>query len=136
MLAQNPDLVLIEFCVNDGDGDRSESMEKMVHKTWMKNPKTDLVIFYTMAPKHLDSYKAGKLPPSASAPWLRSRKTSDRRWLALLTLPEGGTTYLPESVTSSVSSPAFRRTLKQSDLPRMSLEVAPSLSAPGNCASR
>lgn len=67
VLAQNPDLVLIEFCVNDGDNDRTESMEKMVHKTWMKNPKTDLVIFYTMAITHLDSYKAGNLPPSASA---------------------------------------------------------------------
>ncbi|MEI8037740.1 MAG: SGNH/GDSL hydrolase family protein [Verrucomicrobiota bacterium] len=67
VLAHNPDLVLIEFCVNDGDSDRTESMEKMVHKTWMKNPKTDLAIFYTMAQTHLESYKTGKLPPSASA---------------------------------------------------------------------
>jgi len=67
VLPNKPDLVLIEFCVNDGDNDRTESMEQMVHKTWLKNPKTDMLIFYTMMKTHLDYYKAGNLPPSASA---------------------------------------------------------------------
>jgi lysophospholipase L1-like esterase len=67
VLSKNPDLVLIEFCVNDGDSDRTESMERMVHKTWLKNPKTDLLIFYTLDKRHMDYYKDGKLPPSASA---------------------------------------------------------------------
>lgn len=68
VLSRNPDLVLIEFCVNDDDcGDRTEPMERMVHKTWMKNPKIDLVFFYTLDKQHLDYYKNGNLPPSASA---------------------------------------------------------------------
>lgn len=67
VLSKKPDLVFIEFCVNDGDTDRTDSMEKMVHKAWMKNPKTDLVIFYTLEKHHLDYYKVGNLPPSASA---------------------------------------------------------------------
>ena len=49
VLAKKPDLVFIEFCVNDGDSDRTDSIEKMVHKTWMKYPKTDIAIFYTLA---------------------------------------------------------------------------------------
>ncbi len=67
VLSKNPDLVLIEFCVNDGDNDRTESMERMVHKTWLKNPKADIVIFYTLEKHHMDYYKGGTLPPSASA---------------------------------------------------------------------
>ena len=67
VLSKDPDLVLIEFCVNDGDNDRTEAMERMVHKTWLKNPKTDLVFFYTLAKHHLANYKGGLLPPSASA---------------------------------------------------------------------
>ena len=67
VLSKNPDLVLIEFCVNDGDNDRTEPMERMVHKTWLKNPKTDLIFFYTLAKHHLAHYKGGLLPPSASA---------------------------------------------------------------------
>lgn len=67
VLSKKPDLILIEFCVNDGDNDRTESMEAMVHKTWLSNPNTDILIFYTLMTRHLDSYKQGKLPPSASA---------------------------------------------------------------------
>ena len=67
VLSRNPDLVLIEFCVNDGDSDQTVAMERMVHKTWMKNPRTDIVIFYTLAKMHLDHYRAGHLPPAASA---------------------------------------------------------------------
>jgi lysophospholipase L1-like esterase len=67
VLAKNPDLVLIEFCVNDGTSDQTAAMERMVHKTWMKNPQTDIVIFYTLAQTHLEYYKVGSLPPSASA---------------------------------------------------------------------
>ncbi|MEI6070813.1 MAG: SGNH/GDSL hydrolase family protein [Verrucomicrobiae bacterium] len=67
VLPIKPDLVLIEFCVNDGDNDRTESMERMVHKTWLNNPHADLLIFYTMMKPNLDYYKQGKLPPSASA---------------------------------------------------------------------
>lgn len=67
VLAYDPDLVLIEFCVNDGNSDQTVAMERMIHKTWLKNPKTDIVIFYTLATSHLPFYKDGNLPPSASA---------------------------------------------------------------------
>lgn len=67
VLAHSPDLVFIEFCVNDGNSDQTAAMERMVHKTWMKNPQTDIVIFYTLAETHLPFYKDGNLPPSASA---------------------------------------------------------------------
>jgi lysophospholipase L1-like esterase len=67
VLSKNPDLVFIEFCVNDGDADRTTEMERMVHKAWLKNPNMDLVIFYTLEKHHLPYYQAGNLPPSASA---------------------------------------------------------------------
>ncbi len=67
VLSKDPDLVLVEFCVNDGTRDMTMHMERIVHKTWQKNPKTDLLFFYTLANTHLDSYKDGKLPPAASA---------------------------------------------------------------------
>lgn len=67
VLTHKPDLVFIEFCVNDGDRDHTQHMERMVHKTWMANPDTDIVIFYTLAKTHLPSYEKGMLPPSASA---------------------------------------------------------------------
>jgi len=67
VLSRNPDLVLIEFCVNDdGSGDTTEFMERMVHKTWVKNPNADLAFFYTLDKQHLEYYKNGTLPPSAN----------------------------------------------------------------------
>lgn len=67
VLVHNPDLVLIEFAVNDGNRDHSAHMERMVHKTWMKNPSTDIIIFYNLSKEHLNHYKNGNLPPAASA---------------------------------------------------------------------
>ena len=67
VLVHDPDLVLVEFAVNDGDRNHTLPMERIVHKTWLKNPKTDIVFFYTLSKSHLDYYKAGNLPPSASA---------------------------------------------------------------------
>jgi len=67
VLSKKPDLVLIEFCVNDGNSDQTVAMERMVHKSWLKNPKTDIAIFYTLAKTHLPFYQDGNLPPSAAA---------------------------------------------------------------------
>jgi lysophospholipase L1-like esterase len=67
VLCHNPDLILIEFCVNDGDRDMTTAMERIVHKAWLKNPRTDLLIFYTLRDDNLPHYQAGNLPPSASA---------------------------------------------------------------------
>ncbi len=66
VLAHNPDLVLIEFAVNDGNRDHTAHMERMVHKTWLKNPETDIAFFYTLSRTHLENYQQGKLPVAAS----------------------------------------------------------------------
>lgn len=67
VLAHEPDAVLIEFAVNDGDRDRSAHMERMVRKAWTRRPATDLLIYYTVAQTHLPYLASGHLPPSASA---------------------------------------------------------------------
>ena len=67
VLAHDPDLILVEFAVNDGDDDCTKNMERMVRKAWLKNPDTDIVFFYTLAQKNLPFYQRGLLPPSASA---------------------------------------------------------------------
>lgn len=66
VLSHHPDLVLIEFAVNDGQRDHTAHMERMIHKTWLKNPETDLVFFYTLSKEHLEHYKQGRLPIAAS----------------------------------------------------------------------
>ena len=65
VLRHNPDAVFIEFAVNDGKSDQTVSMERMVHKSWRKDPRMDLVFFYTLDQSHLESYKKGCLPFAA-----------------------------------------------------------------------
>ena len=48
VLRHKPDAVFIEFAVNDGKSDQTASMERMVHKSWRKDPRIDLVFFYTL----------------------------------------------------------------------------------------
>lgn len=67
VLIHEPDLVLIEFAVNDGNRDHTQHMERMVHKAWRANPDTDLAFFYTLSQDHLDDYAKGHLPTAASA---------------------------------------------------------------------
>ena len=66
VLRHNPDAVFVEFAVNDGTTDRTREMERIVHKTWQKNPGTDLVFFYTLDKSHLKDYQAGRLPFAAA----------------------------------------------------------------------
>ncbi|MDA3963587.1 MAG: GDSL-type esterase/lipase family protein [Planctomycetota bacterium] len=67
VLSENPDLVLIEFSVNDLKRDMKRSMERMVQKAWRHDPSIDIVIFYTLHKDQLPSYAAGTLPKSASS---------------------------------------------------------------------
>jgi len=67
VLEHKPDVLLIEFAVNDGDRDHTEHMERILHKAWQANPKMDIVIFYTLAKNMLPHYDEGHLPPSAQA---------------------------------------------------------------------
>ncbi len=65
VLRHQPDAVFIEFAVNDGKSDQTASMERMVHKSWRKDPRIDLVFFYTLDKSHLESYRNGVLPFAA-----------------------------------------------------------------------
>lgn len=49
VLIHEPDLVLIEFAVNDGSRDHTAHMERMVHKTWLKNAETGTYAFRVSA---------------------------------------------------------------------------------------
>lgn len=67
VLVHDPDVLLVEFAVNDGDRDHTEHMERILHKAWKHNPAMDVVIFYTLAKNQLPHYDQGVLPPSAQA---------------------------------------------------------------------
>lgn len=67
LLVHDPDLLLVEFAVNDGDRDHTSHMERILHKAWKHNPEMDVVIFYTLAKNQLTHYDQGVLPPSAQA---------------------------------------------------------------------
>ena len=66
VLARKPDAVLIEFCVNDGERDRTQDMERMIHKTWLADPGADIAIFYTLHQTHLAAYQEGRMPLAAA----------------------------------------------------------------------
>lgn len=67
VLVHDPDLVFIEFAVNDGNGTTSDQMERMVRKAWQHDPSMDLVFIYTIRNNHLEDYAAGHLPVAASS---------------------------------------------------------------------
>lgn len=59
ILAQKPDLVFVEFAVNDENdmsvSRRVQAMEGIVRKTWTALPNTDICFVYTTAKKFCDS---------------------------------------------------------------------------------
>ncbi|MEZ0275595.1 MAG: SGNH/GDSL hydrolase family protein, partial [Roseimicrobium sp.] len=65
---QRPDLVIVEFAVNDGGTPEDQviaSMEGIVRQLRTKTPsKPDILFVYTMVQGHLEDFKAGKLPPT------------------------------------------------------------------------
>lgn len=67
VLAAKPDLVFVEFAVNDGDADRSKAMERIVRKIWTFGASTDIVFLYTLSEKQLGIYREGHLPPAVLA---------------------------------------------------------------------
>ena len=70
VLRHNPDLVFVEFAVNDG-GTPPESihrsMEGIVRQIWRKNPATGICYVYTLASNMVKDLQNGKFPRSASA---------------------------------------------------------------------
>jgi lysophospholipase L1-like esterase len=70
VLAPRPDLVFVEFAVNDGGASPEQiyrCMEGIVRQTWRANPETDICFVYTLAGNMLETLQAGKYPRAASA---------------------------------------------------------------------
>lgn len=70
VLQHNPDLLFVEFAVNDGGAAPESiwrSMEGIVRQTWRKDPKTDIVFTYTIHEGMINDLKQGDCPRSASA---------------------------------------------------------------------
>lgn len=67
VLEKKPDLVFVEFAVNDsGTAPRRvlQSMEGIVRQAWSANPDLDLCFVYTLKEDMVPVYKEGKLPRS------------------------------------------------------------------------
>ena len=69
-LQAEPDLIFIEFAVNDGGETQKQAaayMEGIVRQVWSANPKCDIVLIYTATVDWFELYKAGSLPGSVRA---------------------------------------------------------------------
>jgi lysophospholipase L1-like esterase len=70
VLRHEPDLLFIEFAVNDGGTDPAQiikAMEGIVRKTWKANPNTDICFVYTLANNMIEDLQRGVYPRAASA---------------------------------------------------------------------
>jgi lysophospholipase L1-like esterase len=70
VLASKPDLVFVEFAVNDGGGNAHriyQAMEGIVRQIWRANPDTDICYVYTFRTGYEKQLDAGNNPPAASA---------------------------------------------------------------------
>ena len=70
VLAGKPDLVFVEFAVNDGGAPPErihKTIEGIVRQIWTANPKTDICFVYTLHQAMLKDYKAGNYSRSATA---------------------------------------------------------------------
>ncbi|MEY4483364.1 MAG: hypothetical protein RL693_816 [Verrucomicrobiota bacterium] len=70
VLDYKPDLVFVEFAVNDGGAAPEQihrCMEGIVRQIWKANPATDVCFLYTVANAQIDEWKTGKLPRSVTA---------------------------------------------------------------------
>ena len=69
-LRHGPDLLFVEFAVNDG-GAAPENiwrcMEGIVRQTWRKDASTDIVFAYTISDSMINDLKQGTCPRSASS---------------------------------------------------------------------
>jgi lysophospholipase L1-like esterase len=70
VLSKGPDLLFVEFAVNDGGADPQRiirAMEGIVRQTWKANPKCDICFVYTLTEALSPAMLEGKLQRSASA---------------------------------------------------------------------
>ncbi len=69
-LQHNPDLLFVEFAVNDGGQAPDQiwkNMEGIVRQTWRKDPTTDILFVYTIHSNMTNDLKRGECPRSAGA---------------------------------------------------------------------
>jgi len=69
-LRHKPDLLFVEFAVNDGGAqpDRIwKAMEGIVRQTWATNPETDICFVYTFRVNYEEDLRRGDCPRAASA---------------------------------------------------------------------
>ncbi|MGE9267301.1 MAG: SGNH/GDSL hydrolase family protein [Verrucomicrobiales bacterium] len=69
VLKHGPDLLFVEFAVNDGGTQPASilrSMEGIVRQTWRANPETDICFVYTLTDKMVGDVQKGKFPRAAS----------------------------------------------------------------------
>ncbi|MEO9477532.1 MAG: GDSL-type esterase/lipase family protein [Cyclobacteriaceae bacterium] len=67
VLQHNPDLVFVEFAVNDASTEAeriSHSIEGIVRQIWKHNSNTDICFVYTIAESFVEAYRADSLPKS------------------------------------------------------------------------
>lgn len=70
VLQHKPDLMFVEFAVNDGGAPPErihKAMEGIIRQTWKANPETDICYVYTLTHAMLDDLQDGKMPRAASA---------------------------------------------------------------------
>jgi lysophospholipase L1-like esterase len=70
VLAQKPDLLFVEFAVNDSGAPPEQiyrCMEGIVRQTWRHDPATDICFVYTLEGGMLETLQQGRLPRSVSA---------------------------------------------------------------------
>jgi lysophospholipase L1-like esterase len=70
VLRHRPDLVFVEFAVNDGGASPENiwrGMEGIVRQTWKANPETDICFVYTFQRGQENDLKNGNFPRSSSA---------------------------------------------------------------------
>ena len=70
VLAHEPDLLFVEFAVNDGGAPPErihKAMEGIIRQTWQANPNTDICYVYTLTERMLGDLQSGKMPRAASA---------------------------------------------------------------------
>jgi hypothetical protein len=70
VLSKGPDLLFVEFAVNDGGADPQRiirAMEGIVRQTWKASPQTDICFVYTLTESLSPPMLEGKLQRSASA---------------------------------------------------------------------
>ena len=66
VLARKPDLVFVEFAVNDIAKPGFAHMERIVRKLWTANAEIDVVFLYTITKGDLEFYRKGWFPLSVS----------------------------------------------------------------------